>query len=102
MRADTPVPSSYAATLASLKQHVRNARFIAHRRANTELVVLYGQIGATILLRQGQEGWGTKVIARLAEDLRTEFPEMRGFSAGRPRGRGPGRRARSLDGGDGA
>ncbi len=35
---------------------------------------------ATILLRQGQEGWGTKVIARLAEDLRTEFPEMRGFS----------------------
>jgi hypothetical protein len=80
MRADTPVPSSYAATLASLKQHVRNARFTAQRRANTELVVLYGQIGATILLRQGQEGWGTKVIARLAEDLRTEFPEMRGFS----------------------
>ncbi|NUU51228.1 MULTISPECIES: PDDEXK nuclease domain-containing protein [Curtobacterium] len=80
MRADSAVPSSYAATLASLKQHVRNARFTAQRRANTELVVLYGQIGATILLRQGQEGWGTKVIARLAEDLRTEFPEMRGFS----------------------
>jgi hypothetical protein len=79
MRAESPVPFSYAATFTSLKQHVRNARFTAQRCANTELVLLYGQIGATILLRQGQEGWGTKVIAGLAEDLRTEFPEMRGF-----------------------
>jgi len=78
--ANTAVPSSYAATLASLKQHVRNARFTAQRRVNSELVVLYGQIGTTILQRQQQEGWGTKVIGRLAEDLRSEFPEMRGFS----------------------
>jgi DUF1016 N-terminal domain len=31
--------------------------------------------------RQKREGWGTKVIDRLAEDLRHAFPEIKGFSA---------------------
>ncbi|GAA2225585.1 hypothetical protein GCM10009851_06720 [Herbiconiux moechotypicola] len=30
--------------------------------------------------RQSSGGWGSKVIARLAGDLRTAFPEMKGFS----------------------
>ncbi len=33
-----------------------------------------------ILQRQKKEGWGAKVIERLAHDLRKEFPEMKGFS----------------------
>jgi len=44
------------------------------------LVLLYWQIGREILQRQGLEGWGTKVIDRLAKDLKHEFPEMKGFS----------------------
>jgi hypothetical protein len=32
------------------------------------------------LTRQRIEGWGTKVIDRLAKDLRAEFPEMQGLS----------------------
>nr|WP_307858782.1 DUF1016 N-terminal domain-containing protein [Curtobacterium flaccumfaciens] len=47
---------------------------------NTELVSLYWGIGATILQRQGDEGWGSNVIGRLAADLRAEFPEIKGFS----------------------
>lgn len=81
MTKSTPVPSGYAAALAELKQQVRNARFTAQRRVNTELVLLYWGIGATILQRQEQEGWGTNVIGRLADDLRAEFPEMTGFSS---------------------
>ncbi len=30
--------------------------------------------------RQAEQGWGAKVIERLAHDLRTAFPEMKGFS----------------------
>jgi predicted nuclease of restriction endonuclease-like (RecB) superfamily len=30
--------------------------------------------------RQQQEGWGAKVIDRLAKDLKREFPDMKGFS----------------------
>ncbi|WP_258366342.1 MULTISPECIES: DUF1016 N-terminal domain-containing protein [unclassified Curtobacterium] len=80
MTKSTPVPSGYAAALAELKQQVRNARFTAQRRVNTDLVRLYWGIGSTILQRQEQEGWGTNVIGRLAEDLRAAFPEMKGFS----------------------
>lgn len=75
-----PIPSGYAAALADLKAQVRAARFTAQRRVNTELVRLYWGIGASILRRQDEEGWGSNVIGRLAADLRAEFPEMKGFS----------------------
>jgi predicted nuclease of restriction endonuclease-like (RecB) superfamily len=80
MSDSSPAVSGYAATLAQLKQQVRAARFTAQRRVNTELIRLYWEIGATILQRQGDEGWGSNVIGRLARDLRAEFPEMKGFS----------------------
>jgi len=47
---------------------------------NRELVLLYWRIGQDILERQRQSGWGSKVIDRLAADLRSAFPEMSGFS----------------------
>ena len=47
---------------------------------NRELVVLYWQIGRDILARQAMQGWGAKVIERLAHDLRIAFPDMKGFS----------------------
>ncbi|HEX4937092.1 MAG TPA: PDDEXK nuclease domain-containing protein [Candidatus Kapabacteria bacterium] len=47
---------------------------------NGVLVLLYWQIGRDILARQAQQGWGAKVIERLAQDLRAAFPDMKGFS----------------------
>jgi DUF1016 N-terminal domain len=43
-------------------------------------VLLYRSIGRDILARQDAEGWGAKVIDRLAKDLGTEFPGVEGFS----------------------
>ena len=31
-------------------------------------------------MRQSQQGWGAKVIDRLSQDLRGEFPELKGLS----------------------
>lgn len=73
-------PAGYAELLATVKDRVRTARVRAHRAANTELLTLYWSIGQAILDRQQDEGWGTRVIDRLAEDLRKEFPDMRGLS----------------------
>ena len=42
----------------------------AHRVVNTELLTLYWTIGKAILDQQMAEGWGTRVIDRLADDLR--------------------------------
>ena len=74
-------PAGYAAFLDELKQRIRTAQTRATVAVNRELVVLYWGIGREILARQRQQGWGAKVIDRLAADLHRSFPEMRGFSA---------------------
>lgn len=76
----TPPPTGYADWLARLKKCIHSARQRATQAVNRELVLLYWQIGRDILDRQGREGWGAKVIERLAHDLRKAFPDMRGFS----------------------
>lgn len=76
----SPVPSEYADTLESIKRLVHQARYVAQRRVNTELLRLYWQIGATIIERQKTAPWGSKVLSRLSADLRTEFPGVKGFS----------------------
>jgi hypothetical protein len=50
------------------------------RAANSELLGLYWSVGRDILDRQEQAGWGSRVIDRLATDLRAEFPDQRGWS----------------------
>lgn len=75
-----PLPPDYAAWLTELKARIHTAQQRATLAVNQELVLLYWQIGHDILARQGREGWGTKVIDRLAQDLRSAFPDMKGFS----------------------
>ncbi len=77
----TPVPDNYDRFLRSLKERIRTAQVRAALAVNKELVLLYWQIGKDILERQEQEGWGAKVISKLAKDLKAEFPEMKGFSS---------------------
>ena len=76
----TPLPPEYAAWLAELKTRIHTAQQRATLAVNRELVLLYWQIGRDILDRQNREGWGAKVIERLAQDLRSAFPDMKGFS----------------------
>jgi predicted nuclease of restriction endonuclease-like (RecB) superfamily len=73
-------PAGYAELLSDLTSQVRAARTRATRIVNTEMLTLYWSIGQTILDRQATEGWGTRVIDRLADDLHAEFPDMRGLS----------------------
>jgi predicted nuclease of restriction endonuclease-like (RecB) superfamily len=74
------IPSGYDRFLEDLKARIRNARVKAALAVNRELVLLYWDIGHRILQRQESEGWGARVVDRLAQDLRRAFPDMRGFS----------------------
>lgn len=74
------LPDDYAEVLAALKDRVRQARLTAQRQVSNELIGLYWGIGQQILEHQDSQGWGAGVIRRLAEDLRAEFPQMKGFS----------------------
>jgi len=74
------LPDDYGNWLADLKLRIQSAQQRATLAVNRELVLLYWQIGKDILERQQAQGWGAKVIDRLAKDLSSAFPEMKGFS----------------------
>ena len=76
----SPAPQGYAEWLAELKRRIHSAQQRATLAVNRELVLLHWQIGRDILARQADQGWGAKVIDRLAKDLRAAFPHMKGFS----------------------
>jgi predicted nuclease of restriction endonuclease-like (RecB) superfamily len=77
---DPDLPSDYSAALTTLKALVREAQHRAQRVVNTAMIELYWNIGHTILERQQNQPWGSKVLERIARDLRAEFPHMKGFS----------------------
>src|SRR5271157_1953418 len=72
--------TNYVSVLNSLKEKIRKSRYNASVVVNVELLKLYWDIGNTILNQQKLEGWGTKVIDRLAMDLRVEFSDFKGLS----------------------
>ncbi len=75
------MPEGYVALLAEIKQQIQSTRLRTALSVNAALMMLYWDIGQMILLRQGQEGWGAKVIDRISADLKEAFPDMQGFSA---------------------
>ncbi|MGL6342009.1 MAG: PDDEXK nuclease domain-containing protein, partial [Waterburya sp.] len=74
------LPDNYDEFLKTLSERIRTAQVKAALAVNKELVLLYWQMGKDILNRQDTEGWGAKVIDKLAKDLKAEFPDMKGFS----------------------
>lgn len=79
-RAVAVMPKGYAELLAVLKERIRAAQLRAALSVNHELVTLYWHIGRAIIERQGRQGWGAKVVERIARDLHREFPGMGGLS----------------------
>jgi DUF1016 N-terminal domain len=80
IRRSDALPADYPQFLAEIKARIAGARTRAALAVNGELVRLYWEIGHEILEREQREGWGARVIDRLAADLRREFPDMTGLS----------------------
>lgn len=76
----TELPTQYPDLFREIKDKVHGARLRTVMATNAALVLLYWEIGHSILHRQKREGWGAKIIDRLSHDLRDAFPDMKGFS----------------------
>ena len=74
------ISEDYFSTLKEIKEKVRISQIKAALAVNKELIALYWEIGRSIYRKQGEEGWGAKTIEKLAKDLRSAFPDMKGFS----------------------
>jgi len=72
------IDPAYKDWLIELKQKVRTAQLKAAVAVNTELIMLYWELGK--MITEKQTAWGSKFMEQLSQDLRTEFPDMQGFS----------------------
>lgn len=70
----------YNGLLAEIRARVQTAQISATLRVNAEMLLMYWDIGQMISQRQQQEGWSASVIPRLVNDLKNEFPALKGFS----------------------
>jgi hypothetical protein len=70
----------YKDLLSEIKSRIRKAQKRLATVANTELLVLYWDIGGLLVDRQKMEGWGAGVLRRLATDLKNELSDQQGYS----------------------
>jgi predicted nuclease of restriction endonuclease-like (RecB) superfamily len=69
----------YMSFLNTIKSTIQKAHLRAHLSVNKELTLLYWHIGNEILNRKKELGWGSDVVRTLAQDLKHEFPDIKGF-----------------------
>ncbi|HBL17871.1 MAG TPA: DUF1016 domain-containing protein [Elusimicrobia bacterium] len=74
------LPAGYPEFLEDIKSRIRSAQVKASLSASRELILLYWDLGRSIVDRQQRDGWGKSVVDKLAADLQRSFPGMAGFS----------------------
>lgn len=79
-RDDPLLPETYKGLLKEIKDKVRSSQLKAAIAVNQEMIKLYWEIGSRLLEKQKNEGWGAKTIEKLAKDLKSSFPDIKGFS----------------------
>jgi len=67
--------------LFDLKFRIRQSRIKAMIRVNDEMLRLYWDLGHDIVIRQMDAVWGNGFFKQLSKELKSEFPDMQGFSA---------------------
>lgn len=72
--------SEYLSWITELKSKIQSTQLKAAISVNKELLSLYWEIGKSISLKITEANWGTSVVEQLSKDLKTEFPNQKGFS----------------------
>ena len=68
----------YKEIFKNIKQEILKSQYKAMQAVNTEMIYMYWNIGKIIL---DNVEWGNKFIENLSIDLKTEFPDIQGFSS---------------------
>jgi predicted nuclease of restriction endonuclease-like (RecB) superfamily len=64
----------------NLKWQIHGSQIKAALSVNSEMIMLYWDLGRQIVEKQEYAKWGSGFIEQLSKDLKAEFPEMKGFS----------------------
>jgi predicted nuclease of restriction endonuclease-like (RecB) superfamily len=70
----------YKLFIQEIKQRVKAAQIKAAVSVNREMLLLYWDLGQQMIAKQQDTAWGDGFIKQMSKDLKTEFPDMKGFS----------------------
>jgi len=80
MSVDLIKDSEFKQWLIDLKTRIRQSQIRAMVKVNDEMLRLYWDLGHDIVVRQMDSVWGSGFFKNLSNELKAEFPNMRGFS----------------------
>jgi predicted nuclease of restriction endonuclease-like (RecB) superfamily len=72
--------TDYCNWISKLKQQIRYSQIKAAIAVNSQLIMLYWDMGRQIVEKQETAKWGSGFIEQLSKDLRMAFPDLKGFS----------------------
>lgn len=72
--------SDYKLWLRELKLKIKESQIKAALSVNSQLILLYWDLGRQIVEKQENVKWGSGFIKQLSKDLKSAFPEITGFS----------------------
>jgi len=72
--------SDFLEWVTVLKAKIYSARNKLAFSINSQVLELYWEIGRDIAEKQQNSGWGSGFIEQIAEELKHDFPEIKGFS----------------------
>ncbi len=70
--------TEYKNWLVELKSKIRSSQIKAAIAVNSELIAFYWELGK--LISEKESVWGSKLVEKVAQDLKEEFPEVKGLS----------------------
>lgn len=71
---------NYATLLKQIKARVALAQKKAIYAANEEMLTMYWDIGKLLFENQKLIGWGNNALEQLSNDLKNDYPKVKGFS----------------------
>ncbi len=71
---------AYKQWFSELKARIKQSQIKAAISVNTEMIMLYWDLGRQIVDKQQNAKWGSGFIEQLSKDLKEEFPEINGLS----------------------
>ena len=74
------IEPEYKNWISEVKQKVRSSQIKAAIAVNSALIIFYWELGEMLSEKISQSKWGDKLLENVSQDLKDEFPEMKGFS----------------------
>lgn len=72
--------NEYKAFIIDIKSKILQSQIKISSTVNSALLLFYWELGEMVSLKQKETKWGSKFIEQMANDLKKEFPNLKGFS----------------------